>query len=107
MALSKMCPIDGKIYAHSSTFYEHNNVHKNVLFDCSQCPKNFSTKKYLTQHEVIHNNKSANYECDQCENSFFRKQHLKRHVQSTHEGRLYCCAICGLRFKSKETHKVS
>ena len=54
MAESKMCPMDGKIYTYSSTFHEHNNVPKNELFNCNTCHKNFSTKKYLTQHEIIH-----------------------------------------------------
>ena len=54
MGVSKMCPMDGKIYTHSSTFHEHNNVLKNELFNCNTCHKNFSTKKYLTQHEIIH-----------------------------------------------------
>uniref|UniRef100_A0A8C4S9C2 C2H2-type domain-containing protein n=1 Tax=Erpetoichthys calabaricus TaxID=27687 RepID=A0A8C4S9C2_ERPCA len=67
------------------------------LFSCLECGKNFKLKKYLQNHQKIHNEEKP-YSCIECGRAFRQLINLKTH-QRIHTGeRPYSCGECGKAF---------
>jgi uncharacterized Zn-finger protein len=55
-------------------------------FQCSQCPKNFTTSSNLLRHERIHS-ETKSFICHVCAKNFGQKTNLLRHLK-VHEKKL-------------------
>ena len=61
-------------------------------FSCKVCDQEFSTKRWLTEHQKKKHTVSAdllinyesNFSCEHCQSTFSIKGNLKRHVESSH-----------------------
>ena len=58
---------------------------------CKICNKEFSCRRYLTQHVKPHSSERP-YECSECKKKFKQKSVLKRHMGSHTDTRTYECS---------------
>ncbi|XP_069092981.1 zinc finger protein 777-like [Pleurodeles waltl] len=71
-------------------------------FQCSECHKSFSQKRYLICHQRIHSEERP-YHCSECDKSFCHKHHLIGH-QRTHSGeKPFQCTRCSKNFTWKDS----
>lgn len=97
---SRTCPICGKVYtASSSYFYHMKHFHKRSKdHECDVCGKKFGTKACLVQHKAIHTGE-CRYECKECGKRFRSKASLYIHEQ-THNGvKSWSCSQCHRSFR--------
>ncbi|KAJ2938569.1 hypothetical protein O0L34_g13067 [Tuta absoluta] len=123
----RTCPICGKVYnASSSYFYHMKSVHnKSRDHECELCGRRFETKSKLHEHKTTHSNtyeidcgicgmKFKNktglylhtqthiglktFSCDQCKISFRWRTHLKRHLKRHSADKSHKCSTCGRGF---------
>ncbi|CAG4956827.1 unnamed protein product [Colias eurytheme] len=124
---SRTCPICGKVYtASSSYFYHKKHFHGRVKnYSCDVCDKKFGTRSDLVQHGAVHTgerkfacsmcekrfrSKASRYiheqthkgvkvhKCTKCERSFRWIAHLTRHMQRHDAVKAHACAVCGRAF---------
>ena len=78
-------------------------VHERKTYECSQCERNFSTKRYLKIHfKTVHEGDNS-AECKICNHKFATKSTLKFHVSTVHEGKKsHKCNICDTGFTSNK-----
>ncbi|KAI5634579.1 zinc-finger double domain-containing protein [Phthorimaea operculella] len=123
----RTCPICGKVYnASSSYFYHMKSVHNNTRdHECELCGRRFETRAKLHEHKTTHSNiyelecgicgmKFKNktglylhtqthiglktFSCDQCKMSFRWRTHLKRHLKRHSADKSHKCTTCGRGF---------
>ncbi|KAL3311424.1 hypothetical protein Ciccas_009998 [Cichlidogyrus casuarinus] len=68
---------NGRVFYHASQYYQHRkNTHSNVVYNCDQCNRAFTTKGNLNKHfEHVHN-KCHNQVCPYCHERLANKSVL-------------------------------
>ncbi|XP_038206679.1 zinc finger protein 75A-like isoform X1 [Zerene cesonia] len=97
---SRTCPICGKVYtASSSYFYHKKHFHGRVKnYSCDVCDKKFGTRSDLVQHGAVHTGERK-FACSMCEKRFRSKASLYIHEQ-THKGvKIHKCTKCERSFR--------
>lgn len=74
-----------------------NKLHKENLFSCETCGKEFHHSALLTDHVKIHRRQKP-YTCDQCEMKFAKPSYLKIHLRRHAGERLFSCDCCEKSF---------
>ncbi|KAF5282790.1 hypothetical protein FQR65_LT02787 [Abscondita terminalis] len=70
---------------------------KDNLYKCTKCKQVFSTEFELTNHNSVHD--SISYECKECLKSFTKKRFLNVHIRSHHNVQdKHVCKVCGQTF---------
>ncbi|XP_047512909.1 zinc finger protein 37-like [Pieris napi] len=124
---TRTCPICGKIYtASSSYFYHMKHFHRQSKeHSCDVCGKKFGTRGDLQQHGAVHTEECKyacrscdkkfrsraswyiheqihegikNYKCSTCEKCFRWRTHLQRHTLRHAAEKKHECATCGRGF---------
>ncbi|XP_045485984.1 zinc finger protein 23-like isoform X1 [Pieris rapae] len=124
---TRTCPICGKIYtASSSYFYHMKHFHRHSKeHGCDVCGKKFGTRGDLKQHAAVHTDECKyacrscdkkfrsraswyiheqihegvkNYKCSTCAKCFRWRTHLQRHTLRHAAERKHECAVCGRGF---------
>ncbi len=94
--------------SHVSKYKGHMNEHvrfvhlKEKPFKCKQCPKEFSKKKSLSEHEAAHEG-NLQHQCESCSYKTAYKANYERHIRNHHDKVRYKCDKCGRNFTEKRT----
>lgn len=75
------------------------------IFVCSKCPKTFSRRGKLINHERDHNAKTSGQECPYCQKWFPSNSTLTRHIRVHTGEKPFKCNICDRKFIQKEILK--
>lgn len=95
------CSICGKALAKASLSQHMKAIHEREPFKCTQCPKGFPNRRYLSKHLQMHKDRERTFQCGTCQKTFFTKSHLIIHNES-HLNVTYSCEICGKSFYRQE-----
>ncbi|CAG7719500.1 unnamed protein product [Allacma fusca] len=69
---------------------------ENVRYPCDRCPRDFSSKELLEEHELQHRLEIEKpYSCSFCDKSFFLRSYLEDHEKTHVNEYPYSCTICG------------
>ncbi|KAH7084465.1 ankyrin repeat-containing domain protein [Paraphoma chrysanthemicola] len=76
------------------------------VFACLRCPKTFSERKRLTQHDKSHSKPHA---CKVCSRSFARRTDLERHIINIHRlgNTLFACNVNNCTYKAKRKDNLT
>lgn len=74
-----------------------NKLHKENIFSCETCGKEFHQSALLTDHVKIHRRQKP-YTCDQCEMKFAKPSYLKIHLRRHAGERPFSCDCCEKMF---------
>ncbi|XP_057198412.1 zinc finger protein 22 [Triplophysa rosa] len=93
------CETCGKEFHQSALLADHVKIHRRQKpYTCNQCHMKFAKPSYLTKHLRRHAGERP-FSCDCCEKTFFEIYDLRVH-QRDHTGeRPYLCSQCGKGFK--------
>ena len=73
----------------------HRVKHRNVLFKCELCDKNFSDKSSVNKHQAsVHG--GVRYPCSECPYQATQRGSLKEHFLALHRGVRHECDLCQL-----------
>lgn len=101
--LFEECPECGKKMQKSNLKTHINDVHKRTEpYICSQCGKNFTTRKNFMRHVRTVHVVGRKYKCtiEGCDKALLTQESLREHM-ATHTGiPLYQCKYCEWSFKS-------
>ena len=79
------------------------------MFNCKECPKNFSTKANLRTHSKVSHQGEKRFKCEECGKAFSYRHVLTQHM-AIHTGeRAFSCDQCEKKFPQPSTlrnHKV-
>lgn len=64
------------------------------MFNCTYCPKRFSTDWYFKMHVARHRGEML-FSCKLCEEPFSNKYDIKKHVSKEHKEGEVRCEVCG------------
>ena len=70
------------------------------MFNCTYCPKRFSTDWYFKMHVARHRGEML-FSCKICEKPFSNKYDIKKHMAKEHKEGEVRCEICGQIFLSE------
>ncbi|XP_059363795.1 uncharacterized protein LOC132103021 [Carassius carassius] len=89
-----ICPICKRRFSSNSSLMEHHKKHHEDPrpFKCLVCKKDFTKKRYLTQHQQIHSERP--YQCNVCSESFKTETALVSHCKIHDAKRQHQCPIC-------------
>ncbi len=89
-----ICPICKRRFSSNSSLMEHHKKHHEDPrpFKCLVCKKDFTKKRYLTQHQQIHSERP--YQCEVCSESFKTEPALVSHRKMHDAKRQHQCPIC-------------
>lgn len=97
------CP---KLFSSEKYLKQHfNAVHSGRNFKCDECHKKFESQEKLEDHQLKHDIHYKSFGCNLCLNRFVSMQSLKRHQISIHapESGKYQCKYC-LKFFPRVDH---
>ena len=94
------CPSCGKS-VHKYSMNRHQEIHKGLTYDCTNCEKKFKTKYSLYDHSKTHK-EVIEIKCSECGEIFKSKSVLKKHKLTTHKGVTYECIYCFKELDSKQ-----
>ena len=87
--LDDVCGLQNDSFKNKRTFQNHYRTHGEELFQCTECPANwsggpenmFNTKKQLVTH-MFQYHSTNNVDCSQCDKSFSHVSNLMKHEES-------------------------
>lgn len=87
-------------------YYDHMNWHTAMpSHECQTCNKYFANNASLKKHKKRCISATQpllkHYKCDMCSTEFNCKDYLSKHLESFHQGQVYCCEHCGEMLKWK------
>ena len=85
------CPVEFTLMKNLNK--HKRKKHEGRMFYCDQCEFKAGENYYIKRH-VLSKHMGVRFECDQCDKSFVFEQALKLHVRSVHEGFGYACEYC-------------
>jgi KRAB domain-containing zinc finger protein len=93
-----------KIFSKYKNLYDHNKIHKGIIFRCAQCPSTYKSKNGLTYH-LRTDHELRKFECQYCQTTFKTKKSLKTHmtVHFISIDKEYKCLECGKIFSNYHT----
>ena len=67
------------------------------MYPCPECQKNFTSRKHLKRHAVIHENDRKKFTCHMCKRNLVitSNRELARHMKLHSESNQEKCTICG------------
>ena len=70
---------------------------------CDVCQREFSKKKQLNQHKVVHDKNRDMFPCSICSKTFISTRNRKLHMRATHCSNTpnHPCDLCGKQFTQK------
>lgn len=101
------CKICSKSYLLSHHFTRHLRSHKNVaevgsiLFQCTQCKKQFPTQRELVQHSSEMHAQNSLF-CPICNEKSTNISDLKNHINLHSHGEIFACEFCDYMFMSAD-----
>lgn len=84
---------------HIKTKHPDQLAKEDIVFNCSFCNHEFSSKNALCQHTKTCNNKP--FQCDHCNHKFGLRRQLEEHLQSITGYAKFCCSYCNKTFTNK------
>lgn len=75
-----------------------DSIHRNIRYQCSQCPSYFCSHDGLTKHERRLHGNNPGFRCGKCSKVFKRENHLVTHMASHDGQKPHGCETCGKRF---------
>ena len=94
------CDICSKSFKRLDNLKRHKKIHEGKLYDCSACPKSFSTSLGLEVHVAGVHKERKSHKCIFCEKVFLKKHMLSTHFKTFHENQNHNCEKCGKNFSS-------
>ena len=94
-----ICQWCGKAFMRRSCLLMHEksvHVSKGTLYQCDKCGKNFSTKRRLKLHLVIHSD-IKKYSCNVCGRKFGHLSSFLRHKKIHTGEKKYSCSYCDFK----------
>ena len=87
------CPYKTK-YRHAIA--RHKQIHSNIYpFSCSGCTYKAREKRGLQEHMIRQHDKKGAYQCDQCTYTSSRASWLRQHISGTHwKSHHFTCPSC-------------
>ncbi|XP_075768503.1 uncharacterized protein LOC142818177 isoform X2 [Pelodiscus sinensis] len=87
-------------YNDYATLVEHQRIHREKPFICSDCGKSFLWKSHLNQHGRIHTGEKP-FSCSDCGKTFSRNSTLITHKSVHTEEKPFYCSECGKSFSRR------
>ena len=78
-----VCDLCGKGFSFRSLIDHKRVVHEGILYNCTQCGQNLSTKGNLLAHKAGHK-EGKRFACTQCGHGFMRKAACDDHMKLSH-----------------------
>ena len=82
---------------------QKHTIHKNVLFKCELCGKQYTEKGNMKHHKIAAHSFQS-FSCKQCEFRTKSKNYLRHHAKYVHSTKMYDCEICGKSVKKIKQH---
>ena len=79
----EVCDLCGKDFSFRSLIDHKRVVHEGILYNCTQCGQNLSTKGNLAAHQAGHK-EGKRFACTQRGHGFMRKAARDDHMKSSH-----------------------
>ena len=94
--------------------YHMETIHSDCTFECATCQKQFTNRRNLTKHSVIHQDVGEQFLCNACGKEFKRKTTLIEHTRIHTGEKPFLCLKCPYQGSSssllahhkKRTHKI-
>lgn len=94
------CEYCNKILSYIGYRYHLNVVHKKIRnYKCSECDKEFASKRVLNNHINSHHKTERLYECIICKKRFSTDSGLYNHKRIHEIDFKFACNICDKQFK--------
>ena len=102
----EFCPEELTLELRHHTLSKHpQKTQKEVLFKCSKCLKEYTTRQVLRQHERnVH--ERPRLQCQVCEKTFLYPCNLRDHMDFVHEKKKVTCKICSQTFTHRKVLSV-
>ena len=98
----------GKRFKNKDTLRRHQNVHKNIVYNCEICNFTYKSRSAKYEHLIrVHKKEDLSIEsCTKCGYSTSRKGELLRHDKRVHSGIKYYCDKCDYKASKKADVRI-
>lgn len=100
------CPLCPKRFQSMPSLSQHKATHEGKKFRCAECDVEFSTMRYLRQHNANkHRNKEVEQgvSCHVCDKVLSRKYELQCHMRTHTLEKPYKCSECPFTCRTRNT----
>lgn len=96
------CPFCGEYFGNVKVHIRY--THDEKPYKCTDCPRRFSLKSYLTAHYRTHLGFTKKWYklCTVCGKEFSSRGLLEEHMITHANGKLFACDICGTEFTTNK-----
>lgn len=103
---SLTCKTCSKVTGSMQALISHLKTHDRIpqTFACSICSKNFTCKRNLNQHLLIHTGEKP-FRCENCRRGFRNRSNMVTHYSICVGKFRYICATCGKGFLLKSLYE--